>query len=139
MSDRKENTSYAYFRIVEFDCSVEDITKRVGIEPTGSYSQGEKLHPKQAPRKYSAWHLKSKSSSTADIETRILELLEQVKGKEFILKTLAEEFGLQLTCVGHFHESNLGLSLSEEIISRVAECGASMDFDFYHYWADASA
>jgi hypothetical protein len=131
-----KNSAYAYLSIDEFSCPVDELTRRVGIEPTEAWQAGDVVPPVRFPRKYSAWHLKSRLSHSEEVERHVVDLLEQIRGREAVLREIAGEFCVRMQCVGYYNEYNPGFRLEPDIVRRLAECGVTVDLDAYHFFND---
>ena len=47
----QKNTAYAYLSIDEFSCSIEELTQRIGLQPTEAWQAGDTVPPVRFPRK----------------------------------------------------------------------------------------
>jgi hypothetical protein len=132
----KKNTAYAYLSIDEFFCPVDELTKRVGLQPTKAWQVGDIFPPVPVPRKFSAWHLKSRLSSSEEVERHVLDVLDQIRGREAVFRDLSREFCVRMQCVGYYSDYNPGFRLESDVVRRVAECGMMLDLDAYHLFDD---
>jgi hypothetical protein len=132
----EKNTAYAYLSIDEFSCPVDEITKRVGLQPTEAWQVGDVVPPVRFPRKYSAWHLKSRLPHLEEVERHVIDVLDQIRGREAVFRDIAREFCVRMQCVGYYNEYNPGFQLEPEVVRRVADCGAMLDLDAYHLFDD---
>ncbi|MBI5773395.1 MAG: DUF4279 domain-containing protein [Verrucomicrobia bacterium] len=131
-----KNEAYAYLRIVEFPCTVAELTQRIGLQPTEAWHAGDAALLPRPPRKFNVWHLRSRLPTSEDVERHIIDVLDQVRGREAVLREVARDYGITMECVGHFHEYYPGFALDAETVRRLGECGASIDLDFYHYFTE---
>ena len=127
---RHENEHYAYFTICSgFD--PDEITKRVGINPTESWKQGE-LHPKTGrERKLSRWSLFSTLPKDQPLEAHVRGVLAQLDRNAGAFRDVSNEFAGVTQLVGYFWAEYPGLSFERDIVSGLARYGLSVDFDFY--------
>lgn len=132
----EQNRAYAYLRIVGFPCSVEELTQRIGLSPSEAWSAGEESALSKQPRKANAWHLRSRLAESESLERHVVDVLDQVRGRESIMLGVAKDYGAILECVGYFHEYYPGFSLDAPTVRRLAECGLALDLDFYHYFTE---
>jgi Domain of unknown function (DUF4279) len=132
----ERNSAYAYLSVDEFTCSVGELNKRIGLQPTESWQVGEIVTPLPVPRKYSAWHLKSRLSASEKVERHVVDVLEQIQGREAVFRDIAREFSVRMQCVGYYNEYNPGFQLEANIVQRLAECGMMVDLDAYYLFDD---
>jgi len=126
---------YAYFTITDsFD--PEEITRRVGVNPTDSWKKGS-LHPSRGmERKFSRWSLRSRLGTDCSLEDHIKDVLSQLEQNSTEFQKLAKEFGGGMQLVGYFHKGYPGLHFEASLIEGLAKYGLSVDFDFYELWSD---
>jgi len=132
----EKNQTYAYIRVAGFSCRVEDLTQRIGLEPSESWHAGELAEPSHQPRKTNAWHLYSRLPASESLERHVMDVLDQMQGREAIMRDVANEYGAIMECVGYFHEYHPGFWLDATAVQRLGECGLALDLDFYCYFAD---
>ena len=130
------NEAKAYLRIVEFPCTVEELTRRIGLQPTEAWHAGDPSPPPRPTRKFSAWHLQSRLPLSDEVERHIIDVLDQIRGHEDAIREIARGCEVIMECVGYFHDYYPGFALDADTVRRIGECGASIDLDFYHYFAD---
>jgi hypothetical protein len=131
------NKAYAYLSIDEFSCPVDEITKRIGLQPTKSWQAGEIVPPVPAPPKFNAWQLRSRIATSGQVERHVLDVLDQIRGREADLRDLAQKYVVRMQCVGYYKDYNPGFRLEPEIVRRLAECGMVVDLDAYYLINDA--
>ncbi|MBT9583243.1 DUF4279 domain-containing protein [bacterium] len=95
-----KNEAYAYLRTVEFRCTVDELTRRIGLEPTEAWHAGDAPPPPRQPRKFNAWHLRSRLPTSENVERHVVDVLDQIRGREAVLRDVAQDFGLTMECVG---------------------------------------
>jgi hypothetical protein len=115
---------------------VEELTDRIGLQPTEAWHAGDPSPLPRPPRKFSAWHLRSRLPTSAQVEQHIADVLDQDRGREAVLREVARDYAIEKACVGYFHEYYPGFGLGADTVRRVAECGASIDLDFYHFYRE---
>ena len=130
------NEAKAYLRIVKFCCTVEELTRRIGLQPAEAWHAGDPSPPPRPTRKYSAWHLRSRLPPPESVEQHIIDVLEQIRGHESAIRAVSAECQVIMECVGYFHDYYPGFTLEADALRRLGECGACIDLDFYHYFAD---
>ncbi|HEY1902918.1 MAG TPA: DUF4279 domain-containing protein [Terracidiphilus sp.] len=131
----RNNELYAYFTIVgEFN--PQEISARLGIEPTKSWAKGD-LHPLSgSERKFSRWSLYSRLERVRPFEEHIRDVIGQLRSNASGFRSISQEFGGAMEVVGYFHAQYPGLSLEKEDIDALAEFGLSVDFDYYYMYSD---
>jgi hypothetical protein len=132
----EKNTAYAYLSIDEFACSVEELTKRVGLQPTEAWNAGEIIPPVRFPRKFSAWRIKTRLRHLEEVERHVIDVLDQIRGHEAVLRDIARDYRIRMQCVGYYNEHNPGFSSDADTVRRVAECGMTLDLDSYHFYTE---
>jgi hypothetical protein len=126
--------TYAYFRIIDFKCDFSDITKIMELEPTKAWNKGAVFGRKSKHiRKESSWKLYSPlPRSNPDVVSHVTALLETLEPRrEAIIQLRQQGFAAGLVGVSYFTEDNLGVVLSEELISQCASLGLSIALDLY--------
>jgi len=134
MPDAEKNRAYAYLSVSEFSCSVEELTQRIGLQPTQAWRAGEIVPPVRFPRKFSVWRLRSRLPSSEEVERHVVDVLNQVCGHEAVLHDIARDYKIRIQCVGYFNEYNPGFFLDADTVRRIAECGMTLDLDSYHFY-----
>ena len=132
----KRNQAYAYLRLIDFPCTIQEMTQRIGLQPTQAWLAGDPAPSPRPPRKFSAWHLRSRLPMSEIVEQHIIDVLDQLSGREAVLREIAQGCKVTMECVGYFHEYYPGFTLEADTIHRLSECGASIDLDFYHFFID---
>ena len=131
-----KNQAYAYLRLVDFPCTVKEMTQRIGLQPTEAWHAGDPAPTPRPPRKFSAWHLRSRLPKSEVVEQHIIDVLDQVRGREAVLREIARDCKVTMECVGYFYEYYPGFALDADTVHRLGECSASIDLDFYHFFVD---
>jgi hypothetical protein len=131
-----KNTAYAYFSIDEFSCPVDELTKRVGLQPTEAWQVGDIVPPVRFPRKFSAWRIKSRISHLEEVERHVVDVLDQIRGREAVFRDIAREHCVRMQCVGYYNEYNPGFRLEPDIVRRLADLGVTIDLDAYYFFDD---
>ena len=130
------NEAKAYLRIIEFPCTVEELTRRIGLQPTEAWHAGDPSPPPRQTRKVSAWHLRSRLPPSELVEQHIIDVLDQIRGHEAAVREVARECHVFMECVGHFYDYYPGFVLDADTMRRLGECGTTLDLDFYHYFTE---
>jgi hypothetical protein len=130
----EKNTAYAYLSIDDFSCPVTELTARIGLQPTEAWQAGDVVGKVRFPRKYSAWKLRSRLPPLEEIERHVVDVLEQIRGREALFRDIAQEYSIRMQCVGYYNEYNPGFLLDADTIRRIAESGLKLDLDSYHFY-----
>ena len=131
-----KNQAYAYLRLVDFPCTVQEMTQRIGLQPTEAWHAGDPAPTPRPPRKFSAWHLRSRLPKSEVVEQHIIDVLDQIRGREAILRDIARDCKVTMECVGYFYEYYPGFALEADTVHRLGECSASIDLDFYYLFTE---
>ena len=127
------NSCYAYFGLaVTFDPAA--ITLRVGVTPTRTRREGDRIPKTRLESKCSRWELHSRLPRTASLESHIADVLDQLDTHEVLFKEISQEFGGVMELVGCFYDSYPGLLFDRNTVERLAKYALTVDFDFYG-WA----
>ena len=132
----EKNQAYAYLRLVDFPGTVQEMTQRIGLQPTEAWHAGDPAPSPHPPHKFSAWHLRSRLPKSDEIEQHIIDVLDQIRGREAVLREIARDCRVTMECVGYFHEYYPGFALDADTVRRLGDCGASIDLDFYQFFTD---
>jgi len=135
MSDHQ---TYAYFYVTGYQCSPEEITNILGVEPTDTWVKGEKWGTNNIrERKESSWIFKTnKSENDYYSNYHFKELLEKIEGIKGKLKNLPKECDIGITYVPTCYFPNVAVILDSELIQKIASLGLSVDFDIYSLESD---
>jgi hypothetical protein len=71
-------------------------------------------------------------NDTADLESHVADVLEQLDANRAVFIGLSREFGGTMELVGYFKEREPGVHFEREIVQRIAEYGLCIDCDFYN-------
>jgi hypothetical protein len=132
----EKNSAYAYLRIAGFPGTVAELSQRLGLEPTESWNAGDVVGRSQRPRKFNEWNLRSRLPDSERLERHIVDVLEQVRGREDVLRAIADDCGIVMECVGYFYEYYPGFALESDLVRQLGACGFALDLDFYPYFAE---
>lgn len=132
-----ENKVFA--RIHEFDCSLEEITSKLKLNPTNGWLRGELIpnRKQNVYRKQSTWELKASVSPDSPVNEHVEFLLNAIEPRKEAFKELVNKYEGELSVVSFFKEDfNPGINLSNALIKRIADLGLEIDFDLYFFLAD---
>lgn len=124
-----------YIKIHEFDCSIEEITNLIGINPTKAWLKGDVIPNRKGniKRGISSWILQSALSTDNKIEDHIDYLLNIVKSNYEVFKKLLQKYNGELTIVIYSYvENNLGFTLAADKLKDFINIGFTLDVDIYY-------
>jgi hypothetical protein len=123
-----------YFRFYGASFDPDEITRRLGMEPTAQRRPGEPLTSdgRGRARDYS-WMVKVGPSETLDIEDLLHELRKRVDISSDAVKKLSVDLGLDLVIVcgvlGEEADTMPAMCFPTEFLEWVVELGASLNVD----------
>ena len=130
---------YAYIQFSgNDDFQLDDVTKRLGVQPTKTWQVGERVKPNhpinQLVRSYTGWRFEIDTKESLDTEDVLRPLLEVFQSKTNTINQLKEELTLDihLELVIQIHNMNTpGLVIYPEFSKFAAEINAFLDIDIY--------
>ena len=135
--DSEDKNSYIVYLVIrDFDCSPEELTRQLEIQPTETLKKGEyrmvgKKNPTKMLNKINYWKFAPNVSEDVSIERQFKILLEKLKPfKENFIK-VSKKYTLRITCAAYYYEINPGINLSPEILEEIAQLHAEIRFDLY--------
>lgn len=126
-----ENITIA-LKIHDFECSIEVINKKLGIDATESWLKGEIIPGRNGKilRRNSSWILKSSIENSAFINQAIIALLMSINYDELII--FSQKYLCELSIVMKCHnENNIGVNFDKEMLKRLTTLGVDLDLDIY--------
>ena len=76
----------------------EEITQRLGVQPTSSHRKGDRPGPKSPPYRDDAWHFEPSLPETESLERHIEALWQVVRPAVDYLKSLKQRFKVDVFC-----------------------------------------
>jgi Domain of unknown function (DUF4279) len=131
--------TYAYFLLTGVDLNPEEITQRVGITPTQTFLQGDRIHPKGSrTHDRGGWQLRSDLEQEADLETHIRSVLEKLKtGWQPLIEIIenSQQYEAFINCVMYYTPdevgSGSGFHFDRSLLAQIQQLKAEIDFDLY--------
>lgn len=128
-----KNKTYLTFVIQDFEDKPQELSEKIGIDPTVAYQKGDlKSFGKGAISvSRSVWQLKSQmgeSSEVDDLAEDLLAILEP-RREQIIAATGALEVWFSFAI--YFTDTPPAIQLSPDLTRRIAALGAGVDFDVY--------
>ncbi|MCL5054703.1 MAG: DUF4279 domain-containing protein [Firmicutes bacterium] len=137
MSEPRSKTleSHVYLRLMGDECSPEEISAALEIQPTMTWRKGDLRKNTIIKETENGWELKSSLSLSDTIEDHIRHLLSIIESQEDKFVTYLEQCEGELSCAIYCRKLeekyNPGIHLDRDILKRVAKFGISIDFDIY--------
>ncbi|TKC09074.1 DUF4279 domain-containing protein [Pedobacter frigoris] len=126
-----ENVTLA-LKIHDFECSIEAINKKLGIDATESWLKGEIIPNRDGSitRKNSSWIIKSSIENSEFINQGIDDLLMSINENELL--AFSHKYLCELSIVMKCrNENNIGLNFNKEVIKKLSSLGIELDVDIY--------
>jgi hypothetical protein len=111
----------------------QEISRALGVEPTRAHRRGEQRGPRSSPARSGAWFLTTSSRDAEPAEAVIDRLLKLLPEDPAVWYDLRMRHDIQVRFGLHMTGWNKGLSIPLKQVTRIAELGASMEFDIYAY------
>ncbi|SCC63871.1 protein of unknown function [Chitinophaga costaii] len=134
MAENKKTETKVYLKIHDFDCSIEEITALIGIEPSKAGQKGDLLPKRniELHRKFSSWVLESGVDIHASVDEHVDALINTITPRIKILKNLIATYNGELTIVVYTHsEYNIGMYIDKVKLGILLDLGVSLDIDIY--------
>ncbi len=126
-----------YFKIHGFECSVEEISIAMGLQPSQSWLKGDKVSGSVPviERKFSSW---IKEIYEGDINMEgdeyIKYLYEFLNNNLSVIQKISNQYETELTLVLRaYNNSNIGIYLAKEVLRLVSQTGVNIDIDSYYF------
>jgi len=126
--------SVATLRVFGDSLVPEEITAKLGAEPTSCHRKGETERMRSGRdlvHKTGMWRLEATSKEPEDLDSQIAELLFRLSADLEVWRTLSANYTLDLFCGLFMDQSNEGLSLSPLSMSALGERRIEIAFDVY--------
>jgi hypothetical protein len=114
----------------------QEISRALGVEPTNAHRRGEHRGPKSPPAPSGAWLLTARGCDAEPAQAVIDRLVKQLPEHPAVWRELRMRHDIQIRFGLHMTGWNKGLSIPLKQVTRIAELGASMEFDIYAYGED---
>jgi hypothetical protein len=132
----------AYFKIHGFECSVEEISITMGLQPTQSWLKGDKIDGRTPiiERKFSSWIREIYEGDINTAGDEYLKYLYEFINKNLsVIQKLSDQYETELTLVLRaYNNSNIGIYLSKKVLKLVSQTGVNIDIDAYYFNTKAS-
>jgi hypothetical protein len=122
----------ASFLVLGFDCSHDEITNRIGVRPSAIWLKGDRIEGTQAVRRTTGWRFASDLPRQASVASHAQRILEQIYPRAKSLGDLNPERIRLSFAVYIYNLDRPPLWIDHEIVSKLSEMGAGIDFDLYN-------
>lgn len=132
-----ENNIRVSFDIFNFDCTPEELTKKIGIVPTEKYTKGDIKYLGSNEKKIkfqikeNRWSLSCKDQYITSLEDQLKYLLSKLTPHKSELVRLTKGYKKVFNCSLEFKESRPGVHLDRETIEGINALDAVLDLDIY--------
>lgn len=134
-----EQTSfYTYIKLTgNDDFPLDEVTERLGIEPTTTWRIGEKVRPHQPlERFYTCWKYKVGPVQSLDVNDVLVPLYERFHSKVDVINSLKKQYDLSVRIVVVIEIENGNkpeLTIAPTFSQFASNFGAEIDVDLYAY------
>ena len=116
--EEPDEANYFHFsatlRIHGVDLPFEQITQRLGVQPTNRHRKGERRGPKSPPYSDDAWHFQPSVLETEPLERHIEALWKIVRPQLKYLKGLKRRFKVDVFCGNRSNCDYAGFEVSHK-------------------------
>jgi Domain of unknown function (DUF4279) len=106
----------ATLRIHGDDVPFEEITQRLGVQPTHLHRKGERRGPKSPGYRDDAWHFQPSLSETEPLERHIEALWQVVRPAVDYLKALKQRCKVDIFCGYRSNSDTAGFEVSHQCL-----------------------
>ncbi|MBK8237075.1 MAG: DUF4279 domain-containing protein [Deltaproteobacteria bacterium] len=115
------------------DLDPDEMTRRLGVNPTTAFRRGFQRRSASRPMPHGAWLLRVSEPSLRTVEDQLHRLLMQLVVAPDIWATVVAEHRVRISVGLHMSAWNRGFALSPTILAAVAKLNVELDFDVYVY------
>ena len=133
-----ENKIQLALKIVDFDCSVEEISEHLGIIPTDSNLKGDKVTPRGnngkiefTESKHNLWEFRVIIESEVWIQNHIDNFVEKViKQKKNELQSIGKLAKLEFYVSLDSYNTRDSFHFNKELMKSLSDIGIELDIEF---------
>ena len=132
---KEEYETYAYYWVSGFECSHDEISQYLDIEPTEIKIKGEQSkYIKNRVVTNNSWILHSPLPRDEECQdAHLAELVKLLFRKKEQILALNEKYKTGMKCVGYYTNVHPGFGMSKKLIKCLAALNVDIDFDLYNY------
>ena len=120
------------FRIMEFMCSHGEITKALGIQPTTTWSPGEKVRNTRLVHQEKGWSIDINLADTIDWHEHVERLLSEVHPFQQDLARICGDYYAELACIFYLAgDDRPEIHFTPQQLRKLADLNAHIDVDLY--------
>jgi len=120
------------FRIMEFKCSHHEITKACGIQPTTTWSPGDKVRNTRLVHKENGWSIDINLEDVTNWHEQIERLLSEVHPFHQDLARLCGDYYAELACIFYLAgDERPEIHFTPQQLRKLADLNAHIDIDLY--------
>jgi hypothetical protein len=110
----------------------DEISERLGLEPTAAYAKGEHVHPELPPLAQTMWRLEPHQTLPAELSRKLDLLLDELEPAAPRIAELAKETEITLSiCYEGCKDWLGGWDADPRALRRIADLGVHLQFDLY--------
>jgi hypothetical protein len=123
-------------KIHNFDCSIEDINKIIGIQPSKFWLIGDPIPgaKRGSKRKSSSWQFLADVPETSLISEHVTFMIDFISSRCDSLNQLSKKYESEFTVVSYCRgdqEFNFGSYFDTHSIKILSQAGLNLDLDVY--------
>ena len=118
------------------DLDPEDVTARLGCQPTRAHRRGDTKRQGAIPFPSGAWFLETRDVVPSEPEHLVRRLLLRLPMDASVWESLSNEYQVPLRFGIHFSGWNNGFVLPSDLVITLATRRVTMSFDGYAYGDD---
>ena len=120
-----------------FECSPEEITRQLGVQPSETRIKGEKRFVSKKAKapminKENSWRLKSELPQTVEPDKHLEFLLKQLNPHKKAFLELTKKYETIISFGIDWNYCNPGITLDKSLLIELAELNVEVDFDMYY-------
>ena len=120
------------FRIMEFKCSHREITKALGIQPTMTWSPGDKVRNTRLVHKENGWSIDIHLEDITDWHEHVERLLSEVHPFQQDLARICGDYDAELACIFYLAgDDRPAIHFTPQQLRKLADLNAHIDVDLY--------
>lgn len=121
--------------IINFNCSADDITELVKVQPTETWKVGDPIGKTLLKRKQNMWLLSSGIIEESSFDEHVKSLLKKIKPNLDNFVKVGLLYPVELSCAVYIYgdngESTPWIHFDKESLSIFNKVSAEVDFDLY--------
>lgn len=125
--------SSATLCIYGHDLDPDDLTRRLGLQPTEAFRRGFQRRPTSRPMAHGAWFFRVSEPPPSTVDDQLGKLLLQLVVPSEVWARVVEEFRVRVSVGLHMSCWNRGFTLTPTVLAAMAQLGVELDFDIYAY------